>query len=118
MPNSLRLVQIVHELTRKDQILDLVLTDLNNAATTLARLETSDHNPVMVEPDVPVFQDKPLKRKVWRHDKADYWGMRGHLSFDNWTQALQTDPETACSNVTSIICEDMDLYIPTGFQKD
>ena len=51
--------------------------------------------------------------QVWHYDRADYWGMQGHLSSVNWMQALQTDPETACSNITNIICEAMDLYIPS-----
>ena len=31
----------------------------------------------------------------------------------NWNQALHTDPETACSNVTNIIHAAMDIFIPS-----
>ena len=113
MANSLGLAQIVKEPTREDQILDLVLTDLAASTSTFAAIGTSDHNPVLVKLDIPVSRDKPYRRKVWRYDKADYWGMRGHLSSVDWNQALLTDPDTACSNFTDIVCEAMDIYIPS-----
>ena len=72
LANTLGLLQIVKEPTRLDQILDLVMTDLPATSTTSARLGTSDHNPVLVCLDVPVYRDKPHRRKVWRYDKADY----------------------------------------------
>ena len=113
MANSLGLHQFVTEPTREDQILDLIMSDMAVSTETLATLGTSDHNPVLVKIEVPVFRDKPYRRKVWRYDKADYWGMRGHFSSLNWNQALHTDPDTACSNVTNIIHAAMDIFIPS-----
>lgn len=64
--------------------------------------------------DVPVYRDEPYKRKVWRYDQADYWGMRGHLASTDWPSIFQEkDPEIACSKVTDIICDAMDLFIPS-----
>ena len=104
---------LVNELTRGDQILDLVLTDSPASSTTLANVGTSDHNPVLVKFDVPAFRDKPYQRKVWQYDQADYWEMIGYLSSTDWTAAFRdNDPEKACSRVTEIITEAMDLYIP------
>ena len=74
MANSLGLQQIVTEPTREDQILDLALTDLKATSVTFARLGTSDHNPVLVKLDVPVYRDKPYKRKVWQYSKARLLG--------------------------------------------
>ena len=114
LANSLGLLQIVEEPTRGDQILDLVMTDLSATSTTYANLGTSDHNPVLVCLDVPVYRDKPYKRNVWRYNLADYWGMRGHLASTDWPSVFQEkDPEIACSKVTDIICDAMDLFIPS-----
>ena len=114
LSNSLGLPQIVTEPTREDQILDLVLTDVAATAKTFARLGTSDHSPVLVKLDVPIFRDRPYKRKVWRYDKADYWGMRGYLSSTDWSRVFHTnDPEQACCSITTIICDAMDIFIPS-----
>jgi hypothetical protein len=76
------------------------MTDLTATCTTYANLGTSDHNPVLVSLEVPVYRDKPYKRKVWRYDQADYWGMRGYLSSTDWPSVFQeNDPEKACNKV-------------------
>ncbi|XP_019618294.1 PREDICTED: ATP-binding cassette sub-family A member 1-like [Branchiostoma belcheri] len=113
LSNSFGLKQIVTEPTRESQILDLVLTDLPSSAKTFARLGTSDHNPVLLKIDVPIYRDKPYRRKVWQYDKADYWGLRGYLSSAEWRDAFQgDDPEQACSRITTIICDVMEIFIP------
>ena len=113
MCNALGLTQFVHEPTRGDQILDLVITDLDSICTTHARLGTSDHHPVFVKLNMPLYRDQPYKRKVWQYDKADYWGMRGFIASTNWSLVFQPDdPEVVCSNVTNIIRDAMELYIP------
>ena len=109
MCNALGLTQLVKEPTREDQILDLVMTDLDATCTTHARLGTS----VFVKLNMPLYRDKPYKRKVWQYDKADYWGMRGFLASADWSRAFQPeDPEDVCTNVTDIITDAMEIYIP------
>lgn len=116
LADCLGLEQVVTEPTREDQILDLVLTDSSATTTTFARLGTSDHNPVLVKLDVPVYRDKPYRRKVWSYDKANFWDMRGHLTSTDWPNIFkEKDPEKACSKVTSIICEAMEMYIPCNY---
>jgi len=113
MCNALGLTQFVKEPTREDQILDLVITDLDAICTVHARLGTSDHHPVHLKLNVPLYRDRPYKRRVWQYDKADYWGMRGFLSSADWSHALKSsDPEAACNNVTTIISDAMEIYIP------
>ena len=77
------------------------------------RLGTSDHNPVLVKLNIPLHRDRPYQRKVWQYDKADFWEMRGFLASADWNEALHTgDLEEACNNVTTIINDAMDIYIP------
>ena len=45
-------------------------------ASRHVRLGTSDHHPVFVTLNVPLYRDKIYKRKVWQYEEADYWGMR------------------------------------------
>ena len=74
---------------------------------------TSDHNPVLVKLNIPVFRDKPYQRQVWLYDQADYWEMRGYISSTDWSQVfLEKDPEKVCSRITEIISDAMDLHIP------
>ena len=113
MCNTLGLTQHVKEPTRDDQILDLVMTDLDANCKTFPRLGTSDHNPVLLRLNVPLDRDKPYQCKVWQYDRADFWEMRGFLTSADWSTALHTeDPEVACSNVTTIISDAMEMYIP------
>jgi len=114
LTDCLGLQQIVKDPTREDQILNLALTDLSATATTFAKLGTSDHNPVLIKIDIPAYRDKPYKRKVWCYNKANYWDMRGHLASTDWSAVFSdNNPEDACSKVTDIICEAMDLFIPS-----
>ncbi|KAI8518904.1 hypothetical protein Bbelb_021610 [Branchiostoma belcheri] len=116
LSNSFGLKQIVTEPTRESQILDLVLTDLPSSTKTFARHGTSDHNPVLLKIDVPIYRDKPYRRKVWQYDKADYWGLRGSLSSAEWRDAFQgDDPEQACSRITTIISDAMEIFIPNNW---
>lgn len=83
--NSLGLQQIVKDLTRGENVFDLVMTDLLAVATTLAniRVGTSGHSPVLVQFEISAFRDKPCKKKVWCYEKANFWDMRGYLSSVN-----------------------------------
>ena len=89
MTKSLGLQQIVTESTRDDQILELVITDLVSTATTFAKLGTSDYNPVLVKLRVPTTEYRSYRRRVWRYDKADYWGMRGYISSADWPSVFR-----------------------------
>ena len=91
LADCLGLHQIVAEPTRGEHILDLVMTDLPATTTTFAHLGTSDHNPVLVQLQVPVFRDKPYRRKVWSYDRTNFWDMRGHLSSVNWSGILNNN---------------------------
>ncbi|CAM4567914.1 unnamed protein product [Leuciscus chuanchicus] len=113
LTNCLGLDQIVMEPTRGDNILDLVLSDTPATTTTLAQMGSSDHNPVLVQLQIPVLRDKPYKRTVWRYDKAHFWEMRGYLTNINWPSILKDeDPEIICTNFTTILRDAMALYIP------
>ena len=41
--------------------------------------------------NVPLYRDKPCKRKVWQYEKADYWGMRGFLASADWSRAFKSE---------------------------
>ena len=114
LASCLGLEQIVVTPTRGDQILDLIMTDLPAVATTSANLGTSDHNPVLVRLDLPAYRDKPYKRKVWQYDKANYWGMRGFISRTDWRKVFcEEDPENICVQITEIIQNAMEQFIPS-----
>ncbi len=108
------MTQLVREPTREDQILDLVITDLVATWTTHARLGTSDHHPVFVKLNVPLYRDKPYKRKILlQYEKIDHLGMRGFLVSADWSLAFKSeDPEDVCNSVTNIITDAMEIYIP------
>ena len=65
LSNCLGLDQIVTEPTRGNNILDLVLSDTPATTKTLANVGSSDHNPVLIQLKIPVFRDKPYKRRIW-----------------------------------------------------
>ena len=66
---------------------------------------------------MPLYRDNPYNRKVWQYKKADFRGMRGFLASADWSLAFHSDddPEGGCRNVTTIISDAMDIYIPANF---
>lgn len=64
MTNSLGPQQIVTEPTRDDQILELLITDLVSTATTFAKLGTSGYDPILVKLQVPIYRDRPHRRRA------------------------------------------------------
>ena len=112
--NSLNLKQVVKDPTREDQILDLVLTDLPATCTTYEKCGSSDPNTVLIEIEKQVLRDRPYRRKVWKYNHADFWGMRGYFSEDNWNEVFSSnDPEECCSKLTTAISDAMDMFIPS-----
>ena len=113
LADGLGLNQIVTEPTRGENILDLVLTHLPAGATTLANIGSSDHNPVLVKLKVPVFRDKPYKRKVWCYEKASFWDMRGYLSDVDWPSVFkENNSDNLCTKITDIVIDAMEIFIP------
>ena len=113
MCNTLGLTQVVKEPTREDQTLDLVMIDRDATCKTFPRLGTSDHNPVLIKLNCASTQGQTYQRKVWQYDKAYFREIRGFLASTDWSKALHTeDPEQACNNITTIICDAIEIFIP------
>ncbi|XP_065193026.1 uncharacterized protein LOC135824224 [Sycon ciliatum] len=110
------LTQHVSEPTRKNNTLDLVISDLPGAAsvTTGPPLGRSDHVTILTEfKTVRPRKEQPALRIVWQYARADWGRMRAHLSRINWPTVLSNDPDAACEALTGIVRDAMSQFIPS-----
>ena len=123
--NHFRLKQIVKVHTRKDAILDLMLTNMHNyfcAPKAYAPFGLSDHNTIVAEPHViaPKGNNKKviIRRDCWASRKAE---MRRYLSLFDWSQlfAPLDSSEEKWSVFHEVIHNGLNLLMPEkAFNKN
>ena len=101
--------------TRRNNTLDLIMSDfpLRVTVTTQPPLGASDH--VVVIADFPALVPKePLThRTVWRYNHADWDRLRHFYKESDWESLITGDPDQSCENVTSLILSGMSKFIPS-----
>ena len=101
--------------TRRNNTLDLIMSDfpLRVTVTTQPPLGASDH--VVVIADFPALVPKePLThRTVWRYNHADWDRLRHFYTESDWETLITGDPDQSCESVTSLILSGMRKFIPS-----
>ena len=84
--------QFVHEPTRGDNLLDLVLSDLENVSCSV-KPKIADHNGVLVTLTLAVPLSSSFKRTVWCYQQADWKQLYSALEMYDWSliDALAVD---------------------------
>ncbi len=111
------LEQLVHEPTRKDSILDIILT---NNTSIVSRVSTeggvSDHSIVVAELNLRTQRKRIPKRKVYIRSKADIEGMKKDIKdfaqgyFEN--SSIQT-PQQKWDKIEQTLNDTMERRIPS-----
>ena len=86
------LTQLVDKPTRGRYLLDLVLTDIENASVeVLPRI--ADHSLVLTTVRAPVKQDLAIEREVWQLHKADWDMLDDYLAEHDWRALNEAQPD-------------------------
>ena len=110
-------MECVKRSTRKDALLDLVLSDLSEHLTVevLPEINVDDHKVVLVHFDFSVPVAVKVKRGVWLFKKADWDGLRNALASVEWKSLLnQCDANVSAQTLTECILSKAKLFIPFG----
>ena len=91
--------QLVREATREKYLLDLVITDVEDAKHKVLP-KITDHECVLVYFDLPVPETEAKQRLVWKYGDADWNGLRDELAKTDWSklEACTVDQATEVLN--------------------
>ena len=98
------LKQLVKEPTRKQYLLDLVLSNIPELVKVTVLPEISDNRVVNIEVNAVVSISPAIERTVWMFRKADWDGLKADFSSTDWKLLFQDiDPEGSVHNFCNYI---------------
>ena len=106
------LSQIVREPTRKNNLLDLVLTSMPDISKASVLSSISDHRAVLVEVSLEVPKSIEIEREVWIYQKADWQGLKDALSQQTWNFLKTASVDEGAQELTDIILDTAKKFIP------
>ena len=100
--------------TRGDNMLDLIISDLDDrvSVTALSPIGGSDHVSLLASISTCARRERRTTRHVWRYNHADWGRLRKFYQDANWDKLIGDDPDEACGAVTNKILEGMRQFIP------
>ena len=115
--DDIGLTQHICEPTRRENILDLVATNMPDQINRVKIIPgISDHEIPYLEVSVkPIFR-KQQPRKVWLFDKTDWPKMAAHLDlcFNRLNQEYNPCPDQLWTKIKDLIIDAMESYIQDG----
>ena len=111
---SFNLTQTVHEPTRDNYLLDLLLTDHPNSTKTRVLTPIADHCPVLAKLTFAPIHETPHSRAVWDFRNADWEQLDRAFLTTNWTNLLSTrNADDATQALADHITSTAKKFIPT-----
>ena len=101
----------------KGNLLDLVLTDLEEARVTV-HPRVADHNLVEVELPLPLPKVKTLQRQVWRWDLADWAGLKNALQQLSWETLREGSVTDAAQHFHQTVLNTARDWVPQRTVKE
>ena len=95
--------QLVKTPTRKEHLLDLVLTDI--PAKTIIGGKIQDHAYVLANLSFAIHRSKEQTREVWDYKNADWDLLQDSLDEENWDLLRSLDPDNGAATLTAKILE-------------
>ena len=108
------LSQLVSEPTRKDNLLDLVISDIDSVSKCKVLPQIADHNAVLFETKFSIPVSQFSSRLLWDYSKADWAGLQGHFSSLDWSWIDDLEPNDAAVRITNIILDSAHKFIPSN----
>ena len=107
------LKQLVKQPTRKEYLLDLVISDVCELIDVKVLPELTDHRIVCVslEVNVPIFP--PVPREVWDFKRANWKDLKKEIASESWNKFLQSDdPDASSSRFLDRFADLCARYVP------
>ncbi len=110
--------QLVRKPTREGHLLDLVLSDMNEALKTTVLPKIADHNVVRTRFALQVPQTTLHRREVFLYKSADWNGMRRFFRNSEWSWIDQLGVDDACEKFVSLVLDGVREHVPTCICHD
>ena len=110
------LQQLVQEATRGDYILDLAITEVEDAKVKILP-KIADHSCVLVHFKLPVPESDVTKRQVWSFKDADWEGLKNELSDAYWDKLKIMDVDEAAATWTKLVLAAAEKFIPRRWRR-
>ena len=110
--DSAGLTQIVKEPTRKNNLLDLVLTSAPELTKATVLASISDHRAVFIDVKLEVPESIEVEREVWCFNKANWKGLKKALSKKSWDFLKTETVDASAERLTEVIIETAKQFIP------
>ena len=108
---ELGLTQLVHEPTRGDHLLDLVLSSFSGVKAGVLPL-IADHKPVAATLKLSVPSQVEAGRRVWRYGQADWERLHDSLADACWDHIADQSTTAAAKWITGTILRSASSCIP------
>ena len=106
------LQQIVHEPTRKENLLDLVLTTMADSSKINVLPSLTDHRPVLCETKLEVADVTEVERTVWCFEKTEWQQLKEALAQEDWNPIGELGVDEATEYFTERILSLAKRYSP------
>ena len=108
---ELGMTQLVHEPTRGDHLLDLVLSNFSGVKTGVPPM-IADHKPITATLKLSVPSHVVAGRQVWRYGQADWERLHDSLADTCWDRIADQSTTTAAKRITDTILRSECSCIP------
>ena len=112
------ITQCVHEPTRGDYLLDLVLSDIPDYMTTSVLPPITDHRVVMAKVIIDQPSHRIIDRQVWHIREANWPQLQRAPQHVDWSFIGTEGAHQVAERVTSTILRGAELYIPYGKMRE
>jgi hypothetical protein len=109
--------QLVHEPTREQYLLDLAITDVEDAKYKVLP-KIADHSCILVYFDLPVPKTEVKERRVWRYQKADWNALKTNLASHDWSVLEVGSVDDAAEAFTRDILHIAEKHIPRNKMRE
>ena len=104
--------QLIKQPTQGTNLLDLVITDIDDFNFTKVLPRIADHHVVRTSLCIGVPKDEPHTRTVWKYQIANWSGLKAILSSMDWRFINESLVDDACRLLTANILRHMSTHIP------
>ncbi len=114
------LTQHVKSPTRGANLLDLVLSDFQSGVTCKVTpgIHDDDHRGVLTKVKVDIPASEPVRRQVYKFNKANWDQLRGSLLAKDWRPILAGSADDAAADMTQAILDTVAEHIPQTWITD
>ena len=105
------MLQLIRAPTRKENLLDLLLTDIDNCKGVVSD-PIADHHAILAYVKIPMPTEVTVQRDVWHFKQARWQNMRCQLRNQNWIRLKNGSVDDAVNYFVDFLTALCEKYIP------